>query len=329
MARSVVHHRVVVDLFADVPLPPVLRVAYVCGPSEVGLWLAQGLEQHYQRLKLHLIRDGAGAVGQLRKMDLEVVVLGHEPGHLEASRLLQALRLGGTEEPMVVLGRESEPEMAVVCLESGADEYICVQNATVEMLWWSIRRAVARAQLVRQNRRLVQQQQQARQQEQSQAAGRLDHYAQLTEQLLRQDIRPLSGDASATAAVGWGLGTLMPLPDSLQTFYLDLLRTFVVMGCGSLQQEIEQLAGALGRLQLPVSRVVQLHRQALETLLRGRGNRSCRHVLARADMLLIELLARLARWYRACYAQARRRPEQLWLPGLDPAECSHESGGTP
>ncbi len=320
---------VVIDLFPQVAMPPTVRIAYVCGPGEVGGWLAQGMQQHCPAITLHVIRQVTGAVAQLREMNLEVVLLGHEPGRLDAPKLLQALRLGGTEEPVVVLGRESPPEMAVVCLEAGADDYLCVHSATVEMLLWSIRRAVARARLVEQNRQLQQYQQQTRQQERAQAQSRLEHYAQLTDQLFQHDAQPLAGTCGNGSGMGWGLGTLVPLPESLRAYYLDLLRTFVVMGCGSLQQELEQLAVALGRLQLPISRVIELHRHALEKLLQGRGNRSCRHLLARADTLLIELLARLARWYRACYAQTHRHPRQLWLPGLDPLENTHERGETP
>ncbi len=316
---------VVVDLFPEVQLPRKLRIAYVCGPAEVGAWLAQGLEQHCGQIELHCTRGGNAALASLREMNLELVLLGHEPGHLDAPGILQAMRLGGVEEPAVVLGRESAPEMAVCCLEAGADDYLCVQNATVEMLLWSIRRAVARSQLVFQYRRFLQQRQQLLQQEQTQAAHRLEHQDQLIRQLHDQDARGMQ-EAASGVQVSWGLGALVPLPESLQTFYLDLLRTFTVMGCGSLHQEVQQLAAALGRLGLPVAKVVQLHRHALQTLLQGRGNRSCRHLLARADTLLVELLAHLARWYRACYAQAQQRPRQLWLPGLDPAECGHESG---
>ncbi len=315
---------VVVDLFPEVQFTGKLRVAYVCGPAEVGAWLAQGLGQHCRQIQLYCIQGGAGAMASLRERNLELVLLGHEPGHLDAPAIVQAMRLSGAEEPVVVLGRESAPEMAVCCFEAGADDYLCVQSATVEMLLWSIRRAVARAQLVQQNRLLQQQRQQALEQEQVQAAGRLEHHDRLVRHLQCQDAQGLQ-ETTGGPGVSWGLGALVPLPESLQAFYLDLLRAFVVMGCGSLQQEVEQLAVALGRLALPVPRVIQLHRHALQTLLRGRGNRSCRHLLARADMLLVELLAHLARWYRACYAQAQQCPRQLWLPGLDPVECGHAS----
>ena len=324
MASPAAAAQVVVDLFPQVQLPGKLRVAYVCGPAEVGAWLAQGLQQHCPQIKLLQVQGGAGALASLRESNLELVLLGHEPGHLDAPSMLQAMRLSGAEEPVVVLGRESAPEMATCCFEAGADDYLCVHSATVEMLLWSIRRAVARTLLVQQNRHLEQQHQQALQLEQAQAAKCLEHHDQLIQHLHAQDAQG-GHPVFCGGGVSWGLGALVPLPESLQAFYRDLLRTFVVMGCGSLQEEVSQLAAALGRLGLPVPRVIQLHRQALQGLLRGRGNRSCRHLLARADMLLVELLAHLARWYRACYAQAQQRPRQLWLPGLDPAECGDES----
>jgi hypothetical protein len=41
-----------------------------------------------------------------------------------------------------------------------------------------------------------------------------------------------------------------------------------------------------------------LHVQVLEELVRGLGNRSARHVMTRADLLLVEILIHLAERYR-------------------------------
>ena len=37
---------------------------------------------------------------------------------------------GNGDQPVVVLGSESEQEMLALCYEAGADSYVCISNAT-------------------------------------------------------------------------------------------------------------------------------------------------------------------------------------------------------
>jgi hypothetical protein len=46
------------------------------------------------------------------------------------------------------------------------------------------------------------------------------------------------------------------------------------------------------------------------------GNRSARHVMTRADLLGLEVLANLAQEYRERYFQRINPPVQQWLPGF-------------
>ncbi len=52
--------------------------------------------------------------------------------------LVEGYRAGGADEPIVVLGTESEQEMAVFCYEVGADGYVCVNTATTRNLIWVV-----------------------------------------------------------------------------------------------------------------------------------------------------------------------------------------------
>jgi hypothetical protein len=45
---------------------------------------------------------------------------------------------------------------------------------------------------------------------------------------------------------------------------------------------------------LPPPEALQLHLQCVESLVKGLGNRSARHVMSRADLLAIELMTHLA-----------------------------------
>ena len=54
-------------------------------------------------------------------------------------------------------------------------------------------------------------------------------------------------------------------------------------------------------------------------LLQGLGERSTRHVMTRADLLVIEVMLHLAEGYRRRYQERVHPPVQRMLPGFDAA----------
>ncbi len=61
---------------------------------------------------------------------------------------------------------------------------------------------------------------------------------------------------------------------------------------------------------------MQLHVHVLEELIGSLGNRSARHVMTRADLLVLEIMAHLADGYRRRYHNEHRPAQQLALPGF-------------
>jgi hypothetical protein len=98
--------------------------------------------------------------------------------------------------------------------------------------------------------------------------------------------------------------------------YRDLLRAYVVMGIGSLADELTMLVEQLTVANVPAQTMVQIHVDVLEEMLSGIGNRSGRHVMTRADLLLVELMSHLADGYRSRYNQRHddRPPAPVTLP---------------
>ena len=92
---------------------------------------------------------------------------------------------------------------------------------------------------------------------------------------------------------------------------------------GNLSDEMASLARLLATSGISAQRTMQLHVQVLEELVRGLGNRSARHVMSRADLLVLEVMGHLADSYRQRYHERRWPPRQLRLPGF---EDSHEDG---
>jgi hypothetical protein len=62
-----------------------------------------------------------------------------------------------------------------------------------------------------------------------------------------------------------------------------------------------------------------LHLKVLEELIHGLGSRSARHVMSRADLLVLEVMVHLAEGYRSRYLERRHPPQQLALPGFEAA----------
>ena len=88
------------------------------------------------------------------------------------------------------------------------------------------------------------------------------------------------------------------------------------MGSGNLSREVCDLAQLLADAGISPQRAMLLHLQVLGELLEGLGNRSGRHVMTRADLLLLELLAHLAENYRRLFRAEIQPPRQLHLPGF-------------
>ena len=221
----------------------------------------------------------------MRDQIYDAVLVSHEPGELDALELVEGMRGGGAEEPIIVLARAGEGEMAALCYEVGADAYLCVDTTTTRTLLWTVARAIEHHNLLRESRRLLQAERHRLAQEQLEA-----------ERLLAEQwamVRHL--DAAATEETV----TITPaLPPSLGTHYRELLRAQVIMGTGNLNGEMSHLADVLLEAQASAQQVMQLHVETLEELIRGLGNRSTRHVMTRADLLLVEVLLYLAAGYR-------------------------------
>lgn len=89
------------------------------------------------------------------------------------------------------------------------------------------------------------------------------------------------------------------IPERAHTFYRDLLRTFVMMATGSLDGDVRRLAEILALADIPPRDVLDMHLTEVQRLIDGLGSRSSRHVLARADILALELMTHLGASFRS------------------------------
>ena len=59
-----------------------------------------------------------------------------------------------------------------------------------------------------------------------------------------------------------------------------------------------------------------LHLYVLEDMICGLGNRSARHVMNRADLLILEVMMNLSEGYRERFMKRINPPHQRLLPGF-------------
>jgi len=106
------------------------------------------------------------------------------------------------------------------------------------------------------------------------------------------------------------------LPEPLVRHYRELLRAYVIMGAGNLGEEMDVLADLLVTAGVTAAEVMMLHLHVLEDVVRGLGNRSARHVMSRADLLILEVMMNLTEGYRERFMKRVTPPHQQMLPGF-------------
>jgi DNA-binding response OmpR family regulator len=281
-----------------------MRVLYITSRTRTGGWLAESFaHERGAEIELQEALGSAPGLARLRDEAYDAVLVSHEPGELDAMDLIRGYRAGGADEPIVVLGIPSEQEMAALCFEAGADGYVCANTTTTKNLVWMVARAVQRHRLIRENNRLNEAERQRLQRERDEA-----------EKLLAQQ-RTLIANADSIHRPG----SCQELPSELVHVYRELLRTYVIMGSGNLAGELLRLAEMLATAGVSAPQTMELHLHVLEELVHGLGARSTRHVMTRADLLVLEIMIYLGEGYRSRYLEQAQPPVQQMLPGFDQA----------
>ncbi len=273
-------------------LPPQMRVLFITGQHRTGGWLAESLAAD-NASEVQLVEVLGVAAGLARLLDelFDAVLISHDSRSLDALEVLDAIRAGSSDEqPIVILGEQSEREMTDLCFESGADAYLCVDNSTTRTLIWQVARATERRRLISDNRRLEQENRHRVRLEKSEAIRLLGQQRDLFSTGTGGDCEP-PGDELPI------LEGRKP-PPALLAHYRELLRTYVVMGSGNLSDEMRTLAHWLVTNRMSTADAMQLHLIASGDMISSLGSRSARHVLNRANLLIMELMISLADGYR-------------------------------
>jgi DNA-binding response OmpR family regulator len=303
-----------------------MRVLYITTYHRTGGWLAEAFAS--DRAAEVVLEEAVGVtagIARLRDEVFDAVLVSHEPGELDGLDLVEGLRAGGSEEPLVLLGAQSEQELTALCFEVGADAYVCVNTTTTRTLIWVVARAVERHRLRRENRRLAQAERHRLRLEHDEAERLLEQQRALIRDLESLDHpadesrEPGEHSTLAKAAIARHAAAEEPcsLPAPLIDHYRELLRAYVIMGSGNLAAEMSRLAELLVSAGVSAPQTMQLHLHVLEELVRGLGSRSARHVMTRADLLVLEVMVHLTEGYRERYYERQHPPRQLVFTGFE------------
>lgn len=222
--------------------------------------------------------------------------------------LARAIRAGGCDDPVVIMIPAADDGAWVAAQHAQADLLIVPNGWESRALVSAIKRAMQRVHLTRENHRLATADRRRLLRERDEADYLLDQQRQIIHELeqLAQLDGPAArhGDSDVAIPVVSHSPAPVPMPEQLDDYYQELLRTYVIMGSGNLGPEIAKLAELLSLAGFSPRQTLELHLVRVEQLVRGLGNRSTRHVMARADLLALELMIHLGECYQRRFQSA-------------------------
>ncbi|NQV23817.1 MAG: hypothetical protein HQ518_05555 [Rhodopirellula sp.] len=305
-------------------VPPEFRLLCV-GPTEpdwIGLTLqldAVGCNDP----KFRWVNTASEAMTLLRNESFDCIVIECWPTVLDdlrwdASDLLHAIRASGCSDPIVLLTRQPDDGLTVEACSSHCEILVSSalwsSRALVNVIQQSIRLMETAQQnhhhVVANHRRLVRERDEADHllRQQRDIIRELEAITQATSD--SSPNQPVDAAATSDQALRPRKKRSLQIPEKIKTYYHELLRTYVIMGSGSLGGEIAQLASVLAEVGLSPRDTLSLHLEQVEHLVSGLGNRSSRHVMSRADLLALELVIHIGE----CYQQAGTAGESSHTP---------------
>lgn len=279
-------------------------------PSWIGLALRlDGVGCHDSRLKW--VSTSSEAMTVLRNEVFDVIVLAYSAnnGHSEGDlvNLLHAIRASGCEDAIVLLTSQPNDSLTAAACDANAEILVSSAMWDSKALVPCIQRGLRQCELRRENHRLSVANHRRLVRERDEADHLLQQQRDIVKELelltgrlsAEDDARVFDPDGlAASGVVSEPNHVRLRVPDEIKTYYQELLRTYVIMGNGNLGSEIVALSQVLAKIGLSPRETLSLHLERVEQLVRGLGNRSTRHVMARADLLVLELIMHIGECYQ-------------------------------
>jgi len=295
-------------LAAQAELPGRLRLLAIapCEPSWVNLTLQLDAQRCVEP-RFVWVSTGSEALAVLRDESFDCILFNIESesqrddgSRTDSIALVQAIRASGYDDPIVLMaGSLNDAGWKAACTED-------CEVLITERPWEScalvpiIQRAMSRSELSRDNQRLAIGNHRRLLRERDEAEQLLKEQRQIIAEL-ETFTEPFSIDEMNSAQLRSPQKLAEPkktLPRDFDKHYDELLRAYVIMGSGNLAAEIASVAHVMSTSNMSPRETLQFHLTCVETLVRGLGNRSTRHVMARSDLMALEVLVHLGEGYR-------------------------------
>ena len=273
-------------------LPETMRVLYISNSYRSGEWLSNAFASDSStQIELHEACGASEGLTALRESVFDAVIVAHAPGELDAADFIAGFHSGGINAPTIVVGDDFDPEFKSRCYQAGADDCLCIHTTTVRNLLWAMTRAMKRFHLEEENSQLQKERKQILAREKDEAIKMYQEQVSVSQTIktlcLKREERKNGLCAPHSAA-----------PESFVNLYKEILKTYVIMGAGSLSRDLAAIAETLVENNISARQVMEIHLDTLNLLIEELGGRSTRHVMARADELILELLVHLSECYR-------------------------------
>lgn len=307
-------------------LPTRLRLLCVGSsePSWVGLTLqldARGCVEP----NFNWVSTAGEALALLRDASFDCLLIriaGERESSNDPLALARGIRAGGCGDPVVVVTQSADDETWCEALHLNVNLLVSSHGWETRALVPAIQRAVEHGQMLREIDRLsaADRRRLMRERDEADYLLRQQHEILIT---LERQARELAGHMLGKVAVTTTDQEAAPrsskLPAEFDDYYQELVRTYVIMGSGTLVNEIAKLAELLAEAGLSPREVLDIHLARVGRLVRGLGNRSTRHVMARADLLALELMIHLGECYQRRHHLALNAARDDIPPGFSPA----------
>jgi len=260
--------------------------------------------------KFHWTSEATDALTLLGQQSFDCIVLIASEAacrlRTEMLKLMRAIRVSGCDDALILLVSRADDQDWVDLVDLNCEILVTQNGAESPALVPAMRRAIGLVEAIRENARLSAASQRRLIREREEAAHLLGQQRQMICEL-SIDGSDDSGAAQHTRDSDSGrsadtdncpLPDRVRLPQEVTEYYQELLRTYVIMGSGSLGTEFAKLAELLAVAGLSTAETLALHLERVEQLVNGLGSRSTRHVMSRADLMALELLVHLGQWYR-------------------------------
>lgn len=273
-------------------------------PTWVGLALQLDAEGCHDPI-LRWVSTGHETLTLLSSETFDCFVL-QDTDDADVLSLLQAIRAADHDDPVLLLLPVPDEEVTLAAQQLHGDVIATPLGWASRVIIPSLRRALERIQLKRENHRLSVADRRRLVRDRDEAEHLLHQQRQILGELekLALDDAMSGTPVEHTPHVGQrfpepaGMGEQVSLPLEFDHYYQELLRTYVMMGSGNLANEINKLAELLALAGYGPRQALQLHLRRVEQLVQGLGNRSTRHVMSRADLLALELMIHLGESYQ-------------------------------